>query len=397
MSEGAPPDHHPRFRGFDGLRAVAILLVLLWHTFVVTSFPAAALGPLRPLVLTGWAGVDLFFALSGFLITSLLLREEQGRLDQGRPQGFSLGRFYGRRALRILPVFYVVFALNSYLLSWMPVFRSIRAQEVWRGDSPLGLVPYATFMGTYFLTYGHKWFPAPPIVLPGEAYDVFWSLCVEEHFYLLWPAFLLLVRSLRARVAVAVAICVSLPALRAAAIGLGWDEQFAVHFASHYRLDSILWGGLAALVLPHLTLTVRQRRLLLLGIAGLVALLAVTRTLSVMPPVSALGEGPGLSLLALGTALLLIDLVREPESLLGRVLEWRPLALVGQLSYAIYLVHLPMMDLGSHILFGVPRAATLGNLALACVLFTALSVAAAWVLHVVVERPALTLKDRWFG
>ena len=374
---------------------MAILLVLVWHTRVVTAFPVEGLGAAWPLVMMGWAGVDLFFALSGFLITTLLLREEARRVEAGRPPGFSLPRFYARRALRILPVFYAVFILNAYLLSWFPVFRSINVQEVRQQGSPFGLVPYATFLGTYFLAYGRSWL-GPSITQPGEAFQVFWSLCVEEHFYLLWPAFLLLVRSRRARVLASLTICLGLPLLRAAALARGWDSHLVVHFASHYRLDSILWGGLAALVLPRLALGASTRRWLLAGVAGLIAVLVGSRALSVQPPPSALGAGLGLSLLAAWTALLLVDLVREPQSLLARVLEWRPLVKLGQLSYALYLIHLPMMDLGFAWLFAAPRAPTLVNLALACTLFTVLGVAAAWVLNRTIERPALALKDHWF-
>ncbi len=99
--------------GLDGLRAVAILLVILWHC--ATWFPRHALGPLTSLADAGWAGVDLFFALSGFLITRLILGEE--RQSGGR---FSLPHFYARRALRILPPYYLVLGLNLILIHFAP-------------------------------------------------------------------------------------------------------------------------------------------------------------------------------------------------------------------------------------------------------------------------------------
>ena len=382
-----------RFRGLDGLRGVAILLVLLWHTRSATQFPAGALGAARPLVMSGWAGVDLFFALSGFLITSLLMREEAARVAAGARPGFALGRFYLRRALRILPVFYAVFLLNTFLLSRFELFESIRAQQVWSEGSRFGLWPYALFLGTYFLGYGRPLL-APDAVLPGEAYEVFWSLAVEEHFYLLWPAFLLLCRSTRARVGVSLAVCLLLPALRALATARGWDEPYVVHFASHYRLDSILWGGLAALARPHLSLSAGTRRGLLAAVGLAVAALVGMRSLSVLPHPTPLGAGLGLSLLAAGTALLLLDLVAVPDSRLVRVLQWRPLVGLGQLSYAVYLIHLPMMDLGRVLVFAQPRTPNLINFLLAFLVFGALSVLAAWILNRLIERPALTLKQR---
>src|SRR4051794_4898883 len=109
------------FRGFDGMRAIAILLVILWHTRSSIGFPVAALGRFHDLVMFGWTGVDLFFALSGFLITSLLLDEERS----ARTRTFSLGAFYFRRALRILPPYYFVLAVNALVLShWPKLFWS---------------------------------------------------------------------------------------------------------------------------------------------------------------------------------------------------------------------------------------------------------------------------------
>ena len=410
-----------RFPGFDGLRAVAILLVLLWHTAVVTRFPAEALGPLRPLVMTGWAGVDLFFALSGFLITALLLREERahGGTDGGTEPGrIDLWRFYLRRALRILPVFYAVFLLKTYLLSRSSLFSSIRVQELWAAESPLGLIPYATFWGTYFLGYLWPRFGHTMPVHPGEAYDVYWSLYVEEHFYLLWPLFLVLVRSRRSRVQVALAVCLLLGVLRTIAVLRQPGLFVLVQQVSHYRIDSILWGALGALLLDGgqaggqskvgldaglarlgqlaaCLLSSRGRRLALAAVAATCLLLVLTGALSMLPRGTALGLGLGLSLLAVGTTLLLAELVLAPHTRLARMLEWRPLAAIGRLSFAAYLVHLPMMDVGRAIFFAAPRAQHVGNLLLAFVLFTALSLAAALLLHLAVERPFLALKDRY--
>lgn len=387
-----------RFRGFDGLRGLAILLVLLWHTAVVTRFPPEAMGPLRPLVMSGWAGVDLFFALSGFLITALLLREEQRSQVAGQGRRISLARFYARRALRILPVFYAVFVLKTYLLSRYPLFSSVRAAEVWAADSPLGLLPYATFWGSYFLGYLWHHFGHQVPTHPGQAYDVYWSLYVEEHFYLLWPLFLLLVRSWKLRLGIALGICLLLPLLRFWAVNRQGDLFVLVQQISHYRIDSILWGALGALAfarLDELTLPTRRRRLLLGLVAAALVALVLTGHLSMLPRGTAFGLALGLTLLAVGTTLLLVDLVTAADSGLCRALEWRPLAVIGRLSFAAYLIHMPMMDLGREVFFVDPRAPHLGNLLAAFLLFAALSLLAAAVLHWTVERPFLALKDRY--
>ena len=395
-----------RFPGLDGLRAVAILLVLLWHTAIVTRFPLEEMGPLRPLVMSGWAGVDLFFALSGFLITALLLREERlARLvDPGA--SFSGWRFYARRALRILPVFYAVFFLKTFVLSRHPLFESIRVDEVWSSGSPLGLLPYATFWGTYFLGYLWPHFGNTMPVHPGEAYDVYWSLYVEEHFYLLWPLFLLLVRSRRWRVDVSLSICLALLALRFLAVSKNPGLYVLVQQVSHYRMDSILWGAVVALLLDgdpgarlrrlrELLLASRPRRLLLGGSGAAIVALVLSGSLAMRPRGTAFGLAVGLTLLAVFTGLLLAELLAAPGTHLGRALEWRPLVLVGRLSFSAYLIHLPMMDLGKAFFFATPRALSAANLLLAFLLFTLLSLAAAWLLHLAVERPFLAIKDRF--
>ena len=380
-----------RVPGLDGLRAIAIGLVIVWHVVFSTRFPTARFGPLEPFVRATWSGVDLFFALSGFLITSLILREERRNAAAGRPATFSLGRFYLRRSLRILPPFYAVFALLALALPLSPVFRSVQVAQLEASGSRFGLWPYALFWGNYFAAYATRYVHATS---PGPAFGVFWSLCVEEHFYLLWPLALRALRAPRARVALVAGLCVALPVVRFVVLVSGVDNSVAVHNASHYRFDSLLWGALAALTIDARWLADRPRRALLLAVSGALLLLIGSRHLAVIPRGSPFGDAVGLSALALGGALLVADFARRPEQL-ARYLDAAPLRLVGRLSYAMYLVHIPMMDVAKFILYRLSRAATLGNLALLVALTAALSLAAAWALHRAVERPFLALKARF--
>jgi peptidoglycan/LPS O-acetylase OafA/YrhL len=374
-----------RFRGFDGVRAIAILAVIPWHALTASGFPSRALGPLRPLVTMGWAGVDLFFALSGFLITTLLLREEAG--PSGR---FRVGAFYARRALRILPVFYAVFALDALVLARLPLFASIEVGAPAFAGSPLGLIPYATFWGNYFVSY-----PPPGAQPPGYAFVVFWSLCVEEHFYLLWPLFLTLVRHRTARACVALGVCLTLSGWRAVELRAGTTAPSALHQLSHLRLDSILWGALGALLFARARLLpARLRRAALVLVAAAVALLVRGDHLSRLPAGTVLGESAGLTLIALGSTLLLVELGAAPWSPLCRALEARPLVVLGRLSYAMYLIHWPMLDLARALFSTTPRAPTATNFFLFSALAVALAAAAAGLLHVAIERPFLALKDR---
>ncbi len=380
-----------RFSGFDGLRAIAILLVILWHSAVATGFSEEALGPLRPLVMTGWAGVDLFFALSGFLIPSLILREEARNESQFGATRFSLRLFYARRALRILPVFFFVFALNTWILSGH--LPSVRGDAVLRAHSLFGLWPYATFWNNYvwsFAAWMHR-----HLVDPGEAYYVYWSLCVEEHFYLLWPLFLTFVKKRNTRVAVALGLCVVMMASRYWAIATHSQVHAAVQTLSHYRMDSILWGAIGALVVDSLPLATRLRRLVLALLFATIALLVVRQDISVRPLPSPLGMSLGLTLLAVFSTGALIDLVRAPTSFAARVLEWKPLQFVGRMSYAMYLIHFQAINLGRMVFFSQPRAPSLASFLVAYGLFVLLTVMAATVLHFVVEKPFLRLRDRF--
>jgi peptidoglycan/LPS O-acetylase OafA/YrhL len=393
MNEPADPTRPtPRsshFRALDGVRGLAILMVIAYHAVGATLYPDVLLGWLRPLLMSGWAGVDLFFALSGFLITTLLLREEDRERLAGRPARFSLSRFYLRRALRILPAFATVLALNVLVFSRLA--PSAGLDEIER--SRFGLWPYGTFWANYIIAYGPRWL-GHAFAQGRDAYAITWSLCVEEHFYLLWPFFLFLCKGARPRVAVSAAVCLLLPIMRHLAVGLDWDTRLAVHFASHYRLDSILWGALAALLAEHLTWADRTRRLALAGGLAVVVVLAATNTMTVQPTAKALGFSLGFSALAITGALLLLELVHRPGTWLGRLFEFRPLVAVGRVSYGMYLLHLPMMDLAMRILFAVPRRPTLANLGMAIVFFWGVSFAAAQVLYLVVEKRFLALKDR---
>lgn len=390
-------DQVPRFAGFDGLRGVAILLVIVWHTAVRTSFPEPVMGPLRTLIMTSWAGVDLFFALSGFLITSLVLREEATNVAVTGVRRFSIGRFYARRVLRIMPVFYFVFVLNAYVLAQVPLFTSIRALSLETRDSILGLWPYATFWGNYFPAYAPH-FVTKPFYDPGEAYTVYWSLCVEEHFYLVWPLFLVIARSFRVRLGISLFVCFGVLGLRAASWLGGWELFHQnYHSVSHYRLDAILWGALAALMFDRWSIPVRIRRAGMVTAAVTVATLIGTRALSVLPPPSFPGVTLGFSALGIAAAFLVLELAAAPRTWLARALEWRPLRRIGQVSYGMYLLHIQIIDLGGWLMLqGESRKPTLPAFFSACVLFAVLTFVVAWITYQIVEKPFLRIKSRYF-
>jgi peptidoglycan/LPS O-acetylase OafA/YrhL len=362
------------------LRAVAILLVVAWHTLAMTGFPPDRLGPLRPLVMMGWAGVDLFFALSGFLITRVLLRDE----SSGRPG--LLGRFYARRALRILPAFYVVLALDLLLLGRFALFGSVKLSGIRSGWDVAAL---AGFFGNYRFSDG-GWGP-------GAALLVLWSLCVEEHFYAVWPALLRLVRAPRLRLAVALVLAAGVLGWRWWSSARGLASALEIHNQTHFRVDAILLGAAAALSFDTLARARLARRLALGGTFTTLAILIWRHDVSVLPAPTVLGEGPGFTVLALFCTLLVVEIAATPQSLVTRALDSTIPRAIGVRSYAMYLLHFQAIDLGKPILFSVPRLPTALGFVYAFVLFAALAFAAASLLHAAVERPLMRYGRKRFA
>jgi peptidoglycan/LPS O-acetylase OafA/YrhL len=360
--------------GLDGIRGVAILLVLLWHCAVRTNFPPGRMGLLAPVALAGWSGVDLFFGLSGFLITKLIVDEERAA---GR---FRLRAFYVRRALRILPAYYLVLVANLLVLPAFTIFSSARAAAPAR---PLEVASLLTYWSNYY--YGlTRTNPAP-------VFGVYWSLCVEEHFYLLWPPLLWRFRSRRTRLAVAVGVCLLLPAMRWVAAST--TPASVIHILSHFRVDSIVWGGLAALLFDAAAHRRRERRLVLAVALAAVVAAFTTGQLGVSP--TPLGHALGLSALAAMAAALATEVTAAPSAALARLLELRPLRGLGRVSYGMYLLHFQAIDVAAAQVVPVFRYASPASYLTLFLLSAAYAYLAAWVMFRFYERPFLARKERF--
>ncbi|MCC7249284.1 MAG: acyltransferase [Lysobacter sp.] len=353
--------------GLDLLRAIAVVWTMLFHSFLVGGLGADWQWAQR----YGWMGVDLFFVLSGFLIGSQVLA------PLARGERFSFGGFYLRRAFRILPAFWAVLAV--YLL-W-PDFAEAPGMEPWW--------KFAFFFVNVSIDYGRS-----------AAFSHAWSLCVEEHFYLLFPMLALGFVRLRSRVAL-VAFCVALVlggiALRtslwlhfdALAPDRNWFVE-DIYYPTWNRLDGLL-AGVALAVLktyrPALwaRLGARANLALLSGLAGMALAFWLFRERAGL-----LGNSIGWPVLSFALALLVFA-GAQTNSWIGR----RALPGAGWLasvSYSLYLVHKPLyglveMHLGD---------ALDGRGYIAFLTYGAASLLAAVVLHYAVEKPGLRLRDAWF-
>jgi peptidoglycan/LPS O-acetylase OafA/YrhL len=288
----------------DGLRAIAVLAVVLYH---------AGAGPA-----SGYAGVDMFFVISGYLITWLLLQERQA---QGR---IHLLAFYARRVRRILPAATLVI-LSTVGGAWLMLPPTQRQQVCESAVS--GLLFFANI---FFLRHSGGYFDHPSVEMP---LIHLWSLSVEEQFYVLWPLFLILFTRVRAGFAAITGALLALASLAFAEylIEASPDAAFYLMPARFWELAA---GGLIAFA------PVRGAPagfMAPLGLAGLIAGLVVPTQ-----HFPALGALPVVA----GTALLLW-MIHAGSRLgpAGAVLRFAPINFVGRISYSLYLWHWPLLAL----------------------------------------------------
>lgn len=274
----------------DGMRGVAILLVIVSHLGVPGTRGA------------GFVGVTLFFVLSGFLITRLLVRE----LDATGT--IRLGEFYVRRAARLLPAFALLLAVTAVLI-WVT------------GSSWLPLLLSAAYLADYINVLG---------INPGFLAHT-WSLALEEQFYIIWPlAVLCLPRRWWTRTLVAGFLAVTTARILLASKGL---PVWVVHnFRPEIRADAIILGCLLAIFIGRIP----PRALRIAAPLSAVVLLALT-------PTSSLGMGWMLTPAAIASAALVGWGATGAPGALTRVLSLRPLTYVGRISYGLYLWHYPPM------------------------------------------------------
>jgi len=339
-----------RYRGdIDGLRAVAVLAVVAYH------------GGLD-LVGGGFVGVDVFFVISGYLITGILYRE----IEAGK---FSLWRFYERRVRRILPAFLVV-VLAMMAAGWFLLlpseYESLSKSAIASALSAANLHLY--YSVDYFGADSHS----QPLLH-------MWSLAVEEQFYVVFPLLLLVLHRVARRVLRPVLVGLALASLAAAAFWVVRDPS-AAFYQPHLRAWELMTGGLLAVFrwTPPSRLLFRN----LLACAGLAGILGSVLLLD------STGSFPGLTALpaCLGTALIVAAASSERSNVVSWGLSMPPVRFVGLISYSLYLWHWPvivfMREGAGFLPFNLPEH-PVGRMVLLLVLMFSLATLSWWF----VERP----------
>ena len=321
----------PHLRALDGLRGVAVVAVVVYH-----FAPRVAPG--------GFLGVDLFFVLSGFLITSLLVNEWD------KASRISLSTFWGRRARRLLPaLFLVLAAVGTYsLLVGSRVDGEHVAQD--------GLSAFTYVANWHFISSGQSYIQQFVHSAPSPLRHM-WSLAIEEQFYLIWPLLVVLVAKVVPKNArrpgrrrshfrrVVVTACVGLGVLslvRMITLYHPGGDVNRVYYGTDSRAFIILIGAaLGALSMGVPTITRRRSRAVLIacgcvGAIGLVAAVVFTTTNS-----SYLYEG-AYGAVALVMVVVLAAAAQPGKNPLARILETRTLVGLGLISYGVYLWHWPV-------------------------------------------------------
>ncbi|HWZ59368.1 MAG TPA: acyltransferase [Gemmatimonadaceae bacterium] len=360
MTADGPSSAQPaRIDALDGLRAIAILCVICCHA---PPYLAALPTRIVDTLTAGWVGVDVFFVLSGFLISGILL---DARGDGAHAPSGYYRAFYARRALRIFPIYYAFLAYIFF---------------VRRFTAPHGEWWYWAYL-TNVLFAWHGWGLQPHL----------WSLAVEEQFYLFWPAAIRLVRRSSLRTVCWGIILASIAARIVVAVAWGWTPAYVLTIC---RMDEFAVGALLALSLraaPSSSRSPKSARTA--ASASMLVLLGLAVTGALAEPTALRRSVGGLVTTVLTAACIWLVVAPGGSERLARVLSHPVLRSIGKYSYAMYVLHYRAGEwLEARVL---DRYAVQHPIAIALVdipATIALSWAVAWVTWQILEKPLLSLK-----
>ena len=364
----------------DGLRGIAIIFVMLHH-FTYYRPTSGIDGLIGSVLFFMWTGVDLFFVLSGFLITGILLD------SRGSERYFTT--FYARRTLRIFPLYYLVLLLAFVVLPKFPALHPVLLGQVGQVDLPPQW-PYWLYLTNFSIADGgwvHGWV------------DVAWSLAIEEQFYLVWPLLIWLCPP-RLVAPLCAVILVAQPVARSYARAIDMPS-LSIYVLPWFRLDGFATGALLAVAQRRGLLPLLDRWVPIVVIAGVAGIIACTILGGHTWWWNRRMQQYGYSLIAVTAGAMLVSAVNRPaDSLWPRMLSAGWLRAFGKYSYGMYLIHPPVMRAVREYVFNPEQYFTPGIASWnAQVLFygaaTAPAFALAWLSWRLFEAPILRLKARF--
>ncbi len=313
----------------DGLRAMAVLMVIAHNVHLLEHTPhAGTVSKVVGMMMDfGWVGVTLFFVLSGYLITGILL--------DARGQSGALVKFLARRGLRIFPLYYALLALEFIVLPVLGAQPDLAEQNGWRQ--------------LWFWAYTVNWsgFFDPELAPTGLPH--LWSLAVEEQFYLLWPLLILGVSSAKRAFMLAMGVALVSALIRAGMVIKGMDHAL-IYDWTITRLDALAMGGAAAALWrwPEARQWVGARRHLLSATIAMIFVVGFIATKG-LGRISDAGQIWGFGIWALVCTWLVYtlassDMGATPANWLTRLLCQPWLMRIGQVSYGMYLFHKPLHE-----------------------------------------------------
>ncbi|WP_040949160.1 acyltransferase family protein [Gorillibacterium massiliense] len=341
--------------GLDGLRAIAVLAVIAYHLNLKWA-PG------------GLLGVGIFFTLSGYLITDLMIAEKQ---DTGR---IDLKQFWFRRARRLLPAMFVMLAVVCVVVALTGIRQPSLHGDAWAAAGYISNWWLIFHKVSYFESFG------PPSPL-----GHLWSLAVEEQFYLLWPLLLALLLRISKRRGILFSLTLAIAALSALAMLFLYtpgEDPSRVYYGTDTRAFGLLIGAALAVLWPsrklRANISAKSRRML--DTAGIGGLLAIFYMIWQTDQYGAGLYKGGLVLLSAATAMV-VAVLAHPASQLGKLMGSKPLRWLGARSYGIYLWHFPIIVLTS------PEVNTNGFDLTRCLLQIAASVSLAAISYKYIEDP----------
>ena len=358
-------DNKTYYPALDGLRGVAILFVLLYHNFNFTDR-----------FFFGWLGVDLFFVLSGFLITSILLNTRRD------PRFFR--NFYARRALRIFPLYFLI------LVIFLVIFPAVNFYQ----DN----MEYYNEHQLWFWIYIQNWllsFHTPPRT--NNVLTHLWSLAVEEQFYVIWPLAIYFLRKIKWQFIFMLVFLISVITARAILWSSHIPDLNYTAFYTFTRVDGIAIGSLIALM-QEMDPTFIRKNLgaIVATLAGLNFLFYFLNVPYGILPYLALC---GYTTFAIIFGLLINEIVTGNNKFLNVILSNRPLIFLGKISYGLYVFHWPVFAMLSPLISGNLQKNQglpgMVSLTIAGAITTLIALLLSTLSYYTFEKKFLSLKERF--